>query len=613
MVLPLLLRPQPMKRRSSTTFLHGWGIVVQPYFLLLALWLIATSSLLVVGVGVVEGFSSLSSSSTPPSSRQQQQQRPSSSSSSSSSSCHQQRRGRHDTASSSSSCQKRPRAAAAAAAAASNNKMRTTSLHASRIVGQEMPLMDLLQMGAKEFENNMIQPLPSRQYPDDAMRTLFLYAMPLIHVPPVHQQAIINDATNTRSTTGGIEHPQEEVAGCFGHLAYKPSTNNNNNNNNNSNNNNNNEPSLSSSLVGAIGCVAQIFPQKTLSYGSPLVVLDDSLADSGLQDDEPIKKAAAAAVLCRGWYRFIVRKVIQTIPYPVAIVDELVDDEYDEYDDVEVRDGVDKTTIATRVKIYNDFGDDDGDHDDEDDDDDADDDDDEYADLTPDQLEKRLVQGMRDYVQQQLDVTNREMTPLELSILQDSGGSVGGDAAIVSAQRQAVEEMAAVLDVFLHYLVDESPILAPTDRYYMLAFMAAEMIKMDNDTRRKILVLTNSVQRLRLVLAAVDDQVGMARARLVANSITAQSDEEEKDLKVGRPQLPAWALQIRKGMRIEYYWNEEYEWCVCEVVQDPVLHQQNDDGSELVLTVLFEDDNDRTRQLPFRADEKARWRPAQTQ
>ena len=55
---------------------------------------------------------------------------------------------------------------------------------------------------------------------------------------------------------------------------------------------------------------------------------------------------------------------------------------------------------------------------------------------------------------------------------------------------------------------------------------------------------------------------------------------------------------------IEYYWNEECEWCRGEVVDDPVLVVD-----ELILTVRFFDDGSIQR-LPFSGDEKARWRPA---
>jgi hypothetical protein len=499
-----LLLPQP-------AFLHYCTV-----YLLLSLWLLAPLGLLVSRVALAEGFSLTS---------------------------HRHYRHHHhhhpDTASCPSSSSWSRRASTRPAAAA---EAMLTSLQAA-LMGQEIPLMDVLNKD--EFSNEMIQPLPSRQYPEE-MRTLFLYGMPV--KVPLHQ-AIMDDA-NDRLVIGD---GSASALACFGNLAYKPTAD--------------GSDDSSHSLVGAIGCAAQILPiplsPKAVSF------ISDTSEDQ------------INAVLCRGWYRFIVRKVIQTVPFAVAIVDELVDDDSN----------ID--TIAPQFKADASSRDDNSDDDEEDDDDE-----DNYAGLTPDQLEKRLVQGMRDYVQQQLDISNREMTPLELSILQGAGG--------MSAQRQAAEEMAAVLDVFTLYMVDENP--APAERYYMLAFLAAEMTNLENDIRREILVLTNGVQRLRVVLAAVEDKVGMARARQMAKSITAKSDEEEKDLQVGKPKLPPWALQIKKGMRIEYYWNEEYEWCVCELVKDPVLL---DDG-ELIVTVLFEDD-DMTRQLPFRADEKARWRPARMQ
>ena len=74
-------------------------------------------------------------------------------------------------------------------------------------------------------------------------------------------------------------------------------------------------------------------------------------------------------------------------------------------------------------------------------------------------------------------------------------------------------------------------------------------------------------------------------------------------LKVGTPTLPPWASNIKKGVKVEYYWNEEYEWCKGVIVEDPIMIID-----EIVLTVQFEDGE--THRLPFRADEKARWRPA---
>lgn len=56
-------------------------------------------------------------------------------------------------------------------------------------------------------------------------------------------------------------------------------------------------------------------------------------------------------------------------------------------------------------------------------------------------------------------------------------------------------------------------------------------------------------------------------------------------------------------MRIAYYWNEEWEWCEAEVMEDPVMVVD-----ELLITLRFADGE--VHRLPFHPDEKARWRPA---
>eukprot|EP00977_Amphora_coffeiformis_P020032 scaffold7808_cov184-Amphora_coffeaeformis.AAC.11 len=139
--------------------------------------------------------------------------------------------------------------------------------------------------------------------------------------------------------------------------------------------------------------------------------------------------------------------------------------------------------------------------------------------------------------------------------------------------------------------------------------MAAEMANLGNDVRRQILKTTSGKERLQIVLKHLEDTVGMVRARKVANTITEQvtgeSATDPKDLQVGQPALPPWASAIRKGMRIEYYWNEEWDWCVGTVVEDPVWIV-----NEYILTIQFEDGE--IHKLPFEADEKARWRPARS-
>jgi hypothetical protein len=81
------------------------------------------------------------------------------------------------------------------------------------------------------------------------------------------------------------------------------------------------------------------------------------------------------------------------------------------------------------------------------------------------------------------------------------------------------------------------------------------------------------------------------------------AEESQKDLKVGIPSLPPWANQIRNGVRVEYFWNEEEGWCGGIVVDDPVKIMD-----EIIITVQFDDDGS-VHRLPLRGEDKARWRP----
>lgn len=113
---------------------------------------------------------------------------------------------------------------------------------------------------------------------------------------------------------------------------------------------------------------------------------------------------------------------------------------------------------------------------------------------------------------------------------------------------------------------------------------------------------------MRIVLRHLEGTVGMVRARRVANAIAEEvtgdgTSDDPKVLRVGQPTLPPWASSIRKGARIEYYWNEEWDWCAGTVVEDPFWIVD-----EYILTIEFEDGE--IHKLPFDANEKARWRPA---
>jgi hypothetical protein len=292
----------------------------------------------------------------------------------------------------------------------------------------------------------------------------------------------------------------------------------------------------------------------------------------------------ATTVVCQGAFRFVVKEVVSSIPYPVTVVDELLDDDDDD-------DGETSSDPAAEET------------EEDEDDEDEDDDDSEYADLEPADLVKRTMLAMKSYVDQKLEETadSDRLTLLEQSIL-ELGGMTSRQRLAARAGRQAAEEAAAVFEVFQSSLVDL--FILPNERWFALAFLAAELGNLDNAVRRKILRMTNSLERLRYVLQELEEVVRMERARKVANQITGKTDEAGKDLKVGQPELPPWARSIRKGTKVEYYWNEEHGWCRGGVVEDPVMVVD-----ELIVTVHFEDGS--THRLPFRADEKVRWRPAQ--
>ena len=261
--------------------------------------------------------------------------------------------------------------------------------------------------------------------------------------------------------------------------------------------------------------------------------------------------------IVRGAFRFRVEQVEQEIPYPVVQVTPLYDDE----------DGSETLNVA------------------------ADDDEEEeealYQDWSADRLYNRLQQVISEYGEEILK--EKELSPLEKAILQDS-------QVAVDPEQSRSEEKMAVWQVFC----------ASTDGAYRpAAYLAAEIADLDTTARKTLLKLKGSTACLRFVVQKVEESLGMMRARALADQITDQTDESERDLKVGVPTLPPWAKSIRKGHQVEYFWNEEYEWCLGEVVEDPVQV-----GDEILLTVYFPDD-DETHKLPLSADEKARWRPPQ--
>jgi len=185
------------------------------------------------------------------------------------------------------------------------------------------------------------------------------------------------------------------------------------------------------------------------------------------------------AGVCKGSFRFIVKEVIQTFPYPIAIVDELLDGAL-----VESSDTADAAPIE-----YNDFGTDDFD-DDFDDEEDEEEEEDMYAMIDSTDLIPRTLQAMKAIVDQKINTKPKSLSPLEHIILKDSGA----DMTMRNMERDQAEEMAAVFDIFISGLFGIAP--SRIERLYVVAIMATEFAGLDNDVRKNVLTMVDGVARL---------------------------------------------------------------------------------------------------------------------
>jgi hypothetical protein len=455
-------------------------------------------------------------------------------------------------------------------------------LYANRLrTNIQIPLMDLTNKNNNddndnenddENKNGFIIPLPSSDFPDE-LATPFLYGIqmdtPLYKL--IMEEAISLAAEQTTASTNMLSSSSPFLSSSppmYGHVVWKNSNNNNDNNNN--------------SLVGAIGCTAEILvnaPTKEIFQNAQI---QEFLTPEELEDDKPSSVSGSSfnTVLCRGGWRFVVKEVIRSIPYPVVIVDEIQDDADD--DDSDMFASVGSST---------------------DDDDDDDDEHDESNRMSTPELIHGIMMNVQSIIAQQLEDAKAKsnLSPLEKSILEDNEIGSGVSAINAAAIELALaEEMSAVWAVFQTSLVDD---IDPQQRRFAVAVMASELACLENSVRQEILLTRNGEERLKIVLKELKEIVGMRQARKVASKITDDVDELDKDLMVGTPKLPRWALQITKGTKIEYFWNEEYGWCSGTVTEDPVTIVD-----EILLTIRFDED-DEVHKLPLSAEDKIRWRP----
>lgn len=417
-------------------------------------------------------------------------------------------------------------------------------------------------------------PLPNSHLPAE-LTTASLYELELD--VPIHKM-VISEAISSydKNAEGGC---------CYGHIVSKIDD-----------------------LVGAIGCAGEV-----------LIGASASSSDNDVANQiETIKKlnsedSGPLMVLARGSYRFRVKEIVSTIPYPTAIVDELLDDDV-------------SSEISKNNKQL------------------ADDDTDMYDELTPKELVQQVLESLEKVLQNQYDASFKPLSPLEQSILESASSTAPMEQAIT--RTFDAEERIAVYQTFVSSLFDVAP--DQRERYYAIAMITGELATFSSDLRVKMLTTTDGLDRLRTVLRELNSVLSLDAAKRLTKSISlGVSDEKKEDitdpipdydgigsinddfdgtgsidsvrapsvdnieaaedalkeLKVGIPTLPPWANQIRNGIKVEYFWNEDEGWCVGTVVDDPIKIMD-----EIIITVEFDDDGSIHR-LPLRGEDKARWRP----
>ena len=472
-----------------------------------------------------------------------------------------------------------------------------------------LPLLDASPEASSTLNAQTIVPLPSSHLPDE-LTTLNLYGFEVS--APVHKM-LIDESIKTAGIYIAEEGDMPKVLpGSYGHLVSRGDD--------------------GGELVGSIGCAVDVV-MATPAQSPGLNIekeMDDMIGaatkgdfsakdrDSVGEDGTSKGEEESLVVLVRGSFRFVVREVIKTIPYIVAVVDELRDDEPGAVKTKEeavaqveeVAESTDSNAPSDGI-FYNDFEDFGGafvkdekstdteatinsETDAEDDDEEDEDDDDIYSDLSTQELVQRSMAAMKAIVDQKLQsATTAGMTPLEMSILEDAGMPIPNR----DAQRSQAEEYGAVLEIFRSELIDICQ--TPKDIYYAVGMLTAEMADANNEMRTKCLITTDGVERLRMILRLAEDRINKVAAQRLTEQITEEVSADEKDLKVGKAVIPQWAYQ----MRVSYFWNEIEGWCKGYVSEDPIKI-----GDELIIAVTFDDDGS-THKLPFLAEEKVRWRP----
>jgi Lon protease-like protein len=294
------------------------------------------------------------------------------------------------------------------------------------------------------------------------------------------------------------------------------------------------------SLVGAIGCISHI-----------VRILDD-------QGGHRQNHSKPLHVLCMGGMRFRVREIVESGPHPVAIIDEV----FDSCDDVDL----DKNSDCRQLLI-------------------------------------------------QLITTAKEFLSCDSSILGDAPAEAWNAFLLAVTPRVATPEKTNIFR-------------------YSLAFIVAELMGANDAFRRKLVECTNGNERMRLVLECLEHKIEMLRGKAPSGA-NEESDATRQLVGAKKMQIdlgqstrtatedlpgfgkiaallghesrlediPVWVQALlRKGSRIEYYWNNECRWC-SGTVQGDVAYFVNG----LAVPIRFDDDTT-VRILPLSGLDLIRWR-----
>ncbi|GMH72355.1 hypothetical protein TrRE_jg1030, partial [Triparma retinervis] len=133
-----------------------------------------------------------------------------------------------------------------------------------------------------------------------------------------------------------------------------------------------------------------------------------------------------------------------------------------------------------------------------------------------------------------------------------------------------------------------------TLRRWHMACDGMELLDLDNTEVARLVGMSSGVGRM------VEIE-GIVRTRVRQGQVAkgAGVDLEVREV-LGVPEA---ARTLKVGDGVEYYWNEEYEWCEAEVVG-----KEGPFGGEFVVELKFVVDGE-IHKVSFGGDDKGRWRP----